>query len=130
MRSKTTRGEGLVPRRGGGGAWQNLRCQFAVPSHNSSFSYLGVSAPAGMSNCYENNPSADFFNWGSVPAPHFVIRGIPLSLQPPIHHSGPPFVIPAKAGIQEVKRWANATPTIAPTSAAQIHALACRHDPA
>ena len=45
---------GLVPRWGGGGAWQNPRCQFAVPSHNSSFSYLGVSAPAGMSDWYEN----------------------------------------------------------------------------
>ena len=54
VRSKTSRGEGLVPRWGGGGAWQNPRCQFAEPSHNSSFSYLGVLAPAGMSDCYEN----------------------------------------------------------------------------
>ena len=54
MRSKTSRGVGLVPRWGGGGAWQNPRCQFAVPSHNSSFSYLGVPAPAGMSDWYEN----------------------------------------------------------------------------
>ena len=45
---------GLVPRWGGGGAWQNPRCQFAVPSHNSGFSYLGVPAPAGMSDCYES----------------------------------------------------------------------------
>ena len=45
---------GLVPRWGGGGAWQNPRCQFAVPSHNSSFSYLGVPAPAGMSDYYES----------------------------------------------------------------------------
>ena len=46
---------GLVPRWGGwGGAWQNPRCQFAIPSHNSSFSYLGVPAPAGMSDWYEN----------------------------------------------------------------------------
>ena len=58
MRSKTTRGEGLVPRwGGGGGAWQNPRCQLAVPSHNSSFSYLVVPAPAGISDCYENGPS-------------------------------------------------------------------------
>ena len=54
VRSKTTRGEGLVPRWGGGGAWQNPRCQFAIPSHNSSSSYLGVPAPAGMSDWYEN----------------------------------------------------------------------------
>ena len=45
---------GLVPRWGGGGAWQNPRCQFAVPSHNSSSSYLGVPTPTGMSDCYEN----------------------------------------------------------------------------
>ncbi len=45
---------GLVPRWGGGGAWQNPRCQFAVPSHNSGFSYLGVPAAAGMCDWYEN----------------------------------------------------------------------------
>ena len=28
-----------------GGEWQNPPCQFAVPSHNSSFPYLGVPAP-------------------------------------------------------------------------------------
>ena len=54
MRLKTSRGEGLVPRWGGVGAWQNPRCQFAVPSHKFGFSYLGVPAPAGMSDCYEN----------------------------------------------------------------------------
>ena len=54
MRSKTSRGEGLVPRWGGGGAWQNPPCQFAVPSHNSSFSYLGVPAPAGIGDYYES----------------------------------------------------------------------------
>ena len=53
-RSKTSRGEGLVPRWGRGGAWQNPPCQFALPSHNSGFSYLGVPAPAGMSDCYES----------------------------------------------------------------------------
>ena len=37
-----------------GGAWQKPPCQFAVSSHNSSFSYLGVPAPAGMSDCYES----------------------------------------------------------------------------
>ena len=54
MRSKTSRGEGLVPRWGRGGAWQNPRCQLAVPSHNSNSSYLGVPAPAGMSDWYES----------------------------------------------------------------------------
>ena len=54
MRSKTSRGEGLVPRWGGGGAWQNPPCQFAIPSHNSSFSCLRVPAPAGMSDGYES----------------------------------------------------------------------------
>ena len=45
---------GLVPRWGGGGAWQNPPCQLAVPNNNSGFSYLGVPAPAGMSDCYES----------------------------------------------------------------------------
>ena len=54
VRSKTSRGEGLVPRWGGGGAWQNAPCRFAVPNNNSSFSYLGVPAPAGMNDCYES----------------------------------------------------------------------------
>ena len=56
VRSKTSRGEGLVPRWGGGGAWQNPPCQSAIPSHNSSFSYLRAPAPAGMSDYYENRP--------------------------------------------------------------------------
>ena len=54
MRSKTSRGEGLVPRWGRGRAWQNPPCQSAIPNHNSRFSYLGVPAPAGMSDWYEN----------------------------------------------------------------------------
>ena len=54
MRSKTSRGEGLVPRWGRCRAWQNPPCQFAVPIHNSNFSYLGVPTPAGMSDCYES----------------------------------------------------------------------------
>ena len=41
---------GLVPRWGWRGAWQNPPCQFAVPSHNSRFSYLGGPAPAGTSD--------------------------------------------------------------------------------
>ena len=47
---------GLVPRWGGGGAWQNPPSQFAVPDHNFGFSYLGVPAPTGMSDWYENRP--------------------------------------------------------------------------
>ena len=53
-RSKTTRGEGLVPRWGRGGVWQNPRCQFAEPTHDSGFSFRGVPAPAGISDWYEN----------------------------------------------------------------------------
>ena len=45
---------GLVPCWGRGGAWQNPPCRFAVPNHNSGFSYLSVPAPAGMSDCYES----------------------------------------------------------------------------
>ena len=47
MRLKTTRGEGLVPRLGGGEARQDAPCQFAVRIHNFGPSYLGVPAPAG-----------------------------------------------------------------------------------
>ena len=36
-------------------AWQNPRCQFPVPSHNSGFSYSGVPAAAGMDDWYENS---------------------------------------------------------------------------
>ena len=54
VRSKTTRGEGLVPRWGRGGEWQNPPCQFAEPTHDSRFSSLGVPAQAGMSDWYEN----------------------------------------------------------------------------
>ena len=48
---------GLVPRWGRVGAWQNPPCQFAEPTHNSNFSYLGVQAQAGMSDWYENEGS-------------------------------------------------------------------------
>ena len=106
-RSKTV-ARGLVPRWGRGGAWQNPPCQFAVPSHKSGFSYLGVPAPAGMSDCYESMSRT-------------TIRDRPLR-QPLIRHSGPspspfaaslrqsgpPFVIPAKAGIQ--KGWGGVRP--------------------
>ena len=40
-----------------GSAWgvaESAPCQFAVPNHNSGFSYLGVPAPAGMGDCYES----------------------------------------------------------------------------
>ena len=45
---------GLVPRWGWDGAWQSAPCQFAVPSHNSGFSYLAVPPAAGMNDCYES----------------------------------------------------------------------------
>ena len=54
VRSKTTRGEGLVPRWGRGGAWQNPPYQFAKLSYNSSFSHVRVPAPAGVSDYYES----------------------------------------------------------------------------
>ena len=72
---------GLVPRWGRGGAWQNPSCRFAVPNHNSGFSYLGVPAPAGMSDCYESMSRT-------------TIRDRPLR-QPLIRHSRHPFVNPA-----------------------------------
>ena len=72
---------GLVPRWGRGGAWHNPSCQFAVPSHNSGFSYLGVPAPAGMSNWYESMSRT-------------TIRDR-LLRQPLIRHSRHPFVNPA-----------------------------------
>ena len=74
-RSKTSRGEGLVPRWRRGGAQQNPPCQFAAPNHYSRFSYLGVPAPAGMSDCYESMSRTP-------------IRDRPLQ-QPLIGHSGP-----------------------------------------
>ena len=93
VRSKTSRGEGLVPRWGGGGAWQNPPRQLAVPSHNSSFSYLGVPAPAGMSDCCESTSRTP-------------IRDRPLRQtligrsRHPFVYPAPHFVTPAKAGVQ------------------------------
>ena len=72
---------GLVPRWGQGGAWQYPPCQFAVPSHNSGFSYLGLPAPAGISDCDES-------------VSRTTIRDRPLR-QPLIRHSRHPFVNPA-----------------------------------
>ena len=45
---------GLVPRWGGGGAWQNPTRPRAASSQNSSFSYLGVPATTGMSDWHES----------------------------------------------------------------------------
>ena len=108
VRSKTSRGEGLVPRWARDGAWRNPPCQFAAPNHNSGFSYLGVPAPAGMSDCYESLsratlrdrplqhplighsrhpfviPAPHFV----TPAPHFVTPAPHSSFRPPIRHSG------------------------------------------
>ncbi len=46
---------GLVPRWGQGGERENPPCQFAEPTHDSGFTSLGVPAPAGMSDWYEND---------------------------------------------------------------------------
>ena len=63
---------GLVPRWGGGGARQNPRSQFAVPSHNSVSSYLGGPATAGMTDRCESmsrTPIRDALKWlASAPA--------------------------------------------------------------
>ena len=73
---------GLVPRWGGGGAWQNPPCQFAVPSHNSSFSYLRVPAATGTSDWHES--------MSRTPIRDEVTRP---RVSP--HSTAPPFVIPA-----------------------------------
>ena len=69
-----------------------------------SFSYLGVPATTGMSDCYECMSRTP-------------IRDRPLK-HPLIGHSGPPIVIPAKAGIQEgwrgvrrTRRWKKTDPS-------------------
>ena len=110
MRSKTSRGEGLVPRWGRVGERQNSPRQLTVPIHNFGSSYLGVPAEAGISDWYE-------------------IALEPLS-SPPLNpniprsrHSGaPPFVIPAKAGIHALtfrERTSTAIPP--PTSTRRPH---------
>ena len=53
VRSKTSRGEGLVPRRDRAWARQNPPRGFAVQNRNTGNSYLGVPAKAGMSDWYE-----------------------------------------------------------------------------
>ena len=90
---------GLVPRwGGGGGAWQNPRWQFAVPSHNSSFSFLRVPARAGISDCYESmsrTPIRDRRQITPPAASHW-------SLATSHRQSGPQFVdLPAKVSDSE-----------------------------
>ena len=46
-RSKTTRGEGLVPRWGRGGGWRNPPCQFTVPIPRFRHSGEGRNPEAG-----------------------------------------------------------------------------------
>ena len=95
--SKTTRGEGLVPRWGRVGEWQNPPRQLAVPNHNFGFSYLGVPAEAGMSDWYESMSRTPIRDDVTRPG---VCRHSPA----PAHvDPAPQFVIPAKAGIQ--KGW-------------------------
>ena len=99
---------GLVPRWGGGAAWQNPRCQFAEPSHNSSFSYLGVPATTGMGDWYEND----------VTRPRVCLNATAPALVVP----APQFVIPAKAGIHALtfrERTSTAMPP--PTSTRRPH---------
>ena len=50
-----SRGEGLVPRWGRGGAWQNPPCQFAVLSHNSGIS-TWCAGGSRHQRCYEACP--------------------------------------------------------------------------
>ena len=100
MRSKTTRGEGLVPRWGGGGARQNPPCQLVVPSHNSGLSYLGVQAPGNPSNrhWHENDVTRVRLCLG-IPQISRVVIGTKMRLNGFRVRQRPPFVIPAKAGI-------------------------------
>ena len=77
MRSKTSRGEGLVPRWGRGGVWQNPPCQFALPIHNSGPPEFVIT----MKACPGPRSGIDRFGHLS-----FVIRGIVSSIRPPIRH--------------------------------------------
>ena len=53
-RSKTTRGEGLVPAGVGVGRGIIRSANSLYQNHNSRSSYLGVPPLAGMSDCYES----------------------------------------------------------------------------
>ena len=123
---------GLVPRWGRGGAWQNPQCQFAVPNNNSGFSYLGVPAPAGMGDCYENIRPAAHAGW-APPTPSMgegwgegEARSVeactqPMARRPTILIPASQFVIPAKAGIQgRGMRGENDPQTPPPTSALNL----------
>ena len=77
---------GLVPRWGRGGEWQNPPRQLALPNHNFGFSYPGVPAEGGMSDCNENRPLRQTLIGRS---------------RHPFVYPAPHFVIPAKAGIQK-----------------------------
>ena len=58
---------GLVPRWGGAWAWQNPPREIAAQNRDSVFSSLGVPAPTGMSDCYENMmKSLTAANWRST----------------------------------------------------------------
>ena len=74
---------GACPPLGSGVGMAKPPCQFGVPSHNSSFSYLGVPAPAGMSDCMKAcpGPRSGIDRSGSL---SFAIRGIPSSIRRPI----------------------------------------------
>ena len=60
--------------------WQNPPCQFAEPTHDSGFSYLGVPAEAGMSYWYENDLTRP--------------REWPHTTAPGLLFTAPTFVIP------------------------------------
>ena len=90
---------GACPPLGSGGAWQNPPCQLAAKNHNSSFSYLRVPAPAGMSDWYENAPTP--------------LRLCLNATAPALVVPAPQFVIPAKAGIHALT-FRERTPTAIP----------------
>ena len=74
---------GLVPG-WGRGEWRNRPCRFAVPTHNSNFSHLGVPAEAGMCDCSENRPlqqplTCHSWHLLAIPAPHSSFRRRPES---------------------------------------------------
>ena len=116
MRSKTSRGEGLVPRWGRVGAPQNPPCQTAVPSHNSNFSYLGVPAAAGMSDWYENDVTRAR-EWPHTTAPALV--------NPTSHSSFRRRPESRRGGDGS----ANDTQTL-PVARTHFHILVCRRQPA
>ena len=103
---------GACPPLGSGWVWQKPPCEFAVQNRNSSFSYLGVPAPAGMSDFYESM-SRTTIRDALEP-----VSSAPLNPNTPrSRHSGAPqFVIPAKAGIHALTSRER-TPTAIPPPA-------------